>query len=78
MVSYLPFEFIAAVRFLREGLVQSFLIVFGVAVGVSVIVFMSALLDGVQAMTTFVNLLQAEPDIAKIPIMLDSSKPYLR
>src|SRR6202140_1481957 len=33
-----------------------------------------ALLEGVQAMTTFVNLLQAEPDIAKIPIMLDSSK----
>src|ERR1700758_2334249 len=33
-----------------------------------------ALLDGVLAMTTFVNLLQAEPDIAKIPIMLDSSK----
>jgi 5-methyltetrahydrofolate--homocysteine methyltransferase len=33
-----------------------------------------ALLDGVQAMTTFVNLLQAEPDIAKIPLMLDSSK----
>ena len=33
-----------------------------------------AMLDGVQAMTTYVNLLQAEPDIAKIPIMLDSSK----
>jgi 5-methyltetrahydrofolate--homocysteine methyltransferase len=33
-----------------------------------------ALLEGVQAMTTFVNLLQAEPDIARIPIMLDSSK----
>jgi 5-methyltetrahydrofolate--homocysteine methyltransferase len=33
-----------------------------------------ALLEGVQAMVTFVNLLQAEPDIAKIPIMLDSSK----
>ena len=33
-----------------------------------------ALLDGVQAMTTFLNLLQAEPDIAKIPIMIDSSK----
>src|SRR5436190_17278862 len=33
-----------------------------------------ALLEGVQAMHTFVNLLQAEPDIAKIPIMLDSSK----
>lgn len=33
-----------------------------------------ALLDGVQAMTTFLNLLQAEPDIAKIPVMIDSSK----
>ena len=33
-----------------------------------------ALLDGVLAMTTFMNLLQAEPDIAKIPIMIDSSK----
>ena len=33
-----------------------------------------ALLDGITAMTTFLNLLQAEPDIAKIPIMIDSSK----
>ena len=33
-----------------------------------------ALLDGEKAMTTFLNLLQAEPDIARIPIMLDSSK----
>ena len=33
-----------------------------------------ALLDGVAAMTTFINLVQSEPDIAKIPIMLDSSK----
>lgn len=33
-----------------------------------------ALLDGVRAMTTFVNLVQSEPDIARIPIMLDSSK----
>src|SRR4051812_34266441 len=33
-----------------------------------------ALLDGVKAMTTFLNLLQAEPDISKIPIMIDSSK----
>lgn len=33
-----------------------------------------ALLEGIQAMTTFLNLLQAEPDIAKIPIMIDSSK----
>lgn len=33
-----------------------------------------ALLDGVQAMTSFLNLVQSEPDIAKIPIMIDSSK----
>ncbi|GAB3426647.1 methionine synthase [Niabella aquatica] len=33
-----------------------------------------ALLDGVQAMTTFVNLLQSEPDICKVPLMIDSSK----
>src|SRR5438309_2100865 len=33
-----------------------------------------ALLDGKQAMTTFLNLLQSEPDIARIPVMIDSSK----
>jgi 5-methyltetrahydrofolate--homocysteine methyltransferase len=33
-----------------------------------------ALLEGVQAMTTYLNLLQSEPDIAKIPVMIDSSK----
>ena len=33
-----------------------------------------ALLDGEKAMQTYLNLLQSEPDIAKIPIMIDSSK----
>src|SRR5215213_8386240 len=33
-----------------------------------------ALLDGEKAMTTFLNLLQSEPDICKIPVMIDSSK----
>jgi len=33
-----------------------------------------ALLDGKLAMTTFINMLQSEPDIAKIPLMIDSSK----
>ena len=33
-----------------------------------------ALLEGVKAMTTFLNLLQSEPDIARIPVMIDSSK----
>ena len=32
------------------------------------------LLDGVACMTKFLNLLAAEPDIARIPIMVDSSK----
>ncbi|GGI55790.1 methionine synthase [Winogradskyella haliclonae] len=32
------------------------------------------MLDGVQAMTTFLNLIASEPDIAKVPIMIDSSK----
>ena len=32
------------------------------------------LLDSEEAMSKFLNLLQSEPDIAKLPIMLDSSK----
>ena len=32
------------------------------------------MLDGVEAMTTFLNLIASEPDIARIPIMIDSSK----
>ncbi len=32
------------------------------------------MLDSEQAMVTFLNLIAAEPDIAKVPIMIDSSK----
>ncbi|WP_159779900.1 methionine synthase [Flavobacterium sp. 9AF] len=32
------------------------------------------MLDGVMAMTKFLNLIAAEPDIARVPIMIDSSK----
>ncbi|MDN4165200.1 methionine synthase [Cytophagales bacterium LB-30] len=32
------------------------------------------LLDSEQAMTTFLNLIASEPDISKLPIMIDSSK----
>jgi len=32
------------------------------------------LLDSVEAMTTFLNLLATEPDVARIPIMVDSSR----
>ncbi len=44
-----PFEWILAVRFMREGLLQTLFIIAGVALGVSVIVFMSALLTGLQS-----------------------------
>ena len=33
-----------------------------------------AMLDGEQAMTRFLNLIAAEPDIARVPVMIDSSK----
>ena len=33
-----------------------------------------AMLDSVQAMVTFLNLIASEPDIARVPIMIDSSK----
>ncbi|HYF12086.1 MAG TPA: homocysteine S-methyltransferase family protein, partial [Actinomycetota bacterium] len=32
------------------------------------------LLDGIKAITTFLNLIATEPDIAKIPVMVDSSR----
>src|SRR3546814_8290088 len=32
------------------------------------------LLDSVHAMKTFLNLVAAEPDIARVPVMIDSSK----
>jgi lipoprotein-releasing system permease protein len=49
MNRWLPFEWIAAVRFLREGRLQTLFITGGIALGVSVIVFMSAMLAGLQA-----------------------------
>ena len=45
----LPFEWIMATRFMREGRMQTLLIVGGVALGVSVIVFISALISGLQS-----------------------------
>ena len=32
------------------------------------------MIDGEKAMTTFLNLIAAEPDIARVPVMIDSSK----
>jgi lipoprotein-releasing system permease protein len=49
MNRWLPFEWIAAVRFLREGRLQTTFIVGGISIGVGVIVFMSAMLAGLEA-----------------------------
>jgi len=49
MNRWLPFEWITAVRFLREGRLQTLFIVVGIAIGVAVIVFMSAMLAGLEA-----------------------------
>ena len=65
-------------RLIREGLYEEALSVARQQVesGAQVIDINmdDALLDGVSAMTTFLNLVQSEPDIARIPIMIDSSK----
>lgn len=44
----MPFELIVALRYLREGRGQTALILTGIAVGVGVIVFLSALISGLQ------------------------------
>ena len=49
MKRWLPFEWIAAVRFLLEGRLQTLFIIGGIAIGVGVIVFMSAMLSSLEA-----------------------------
>ncbi len=44
----MPFEWFLAIRFLKEGRAQTGLILGGVAVGVGVIIFLSALISGLQ------------------------------
>ena len=66
MKRWLPFEWIVALRFLREGRMQTLFIVAGIAIGVGVIVFMSALLAGLQA--NFIRrVLSAQAHIQLLP-----------
>jgi len=51
MTAWLGFENRVAMRFLREGRMQTVLIMVGVAAGVAVIVYISALISGLQANT---------------------------
>lgn len=61
-----PFEWIVALRFLREGRLQTLFIIAGVAIGVGVIVFMSALLSGLQG--NFIRrILSAQAHIQLLP-----------
>lgn len=66
MNQLLPFEWVLATRFLREGLLQTLFIISGVALGVSVIVFMSALLTGLQG-SIFKTLLNYQAQIVISP-----------
>ena len=47
----MPFEWVVVLRFLREGRLQTALIVGGAAAGVAVVMFITALVNGLQANT---------------------------
>ncbi len=66
MTKWLPFEWIAAIRFLVEGRMQSLFIVAGVAIGVGVIVFMSAILSGMTA-NMMKRILNSQAHIELVP-----------
>jgi lipoprotein-releasing system permease protein len=66
MNRWLPFEWITAIRFLKEGRMQTIFIMIAVATGVGVIVFMSGLLTSLQA--NFIKrVLTSQPQIQLIP-----------
>lgn len=66
MNSWIPFEWTAAVRFLKEGRMQTAFIIIGIAIGVAVIVFMSALLTSLQS--NFISsILTSQPHIQITP-----------
>ena len=66
MKRLMPFAWIAAFRFLREGWMQSVFILAGVAMGVAVIVFMSALMASSQA-NFLRRVLSAQAHIVMLP-----------
>jgi lipoprotein-releasing system permease protein len=66
MLSWLGFERRVALRFLREGRMQSLLIIVGVAAGVAVVAYISALVSGLQA-NTLEKTLGAQPHVTLSP-----------
>jgi lipoprotein-releasing system permease protein len=66
MNRWTPFEWITAIRFLKEGRMQTLFIIVGVAIGVSVIIFMASLMTGLQA--NFIKeILSSQPHIQILP-----------
>lgn len=66
MMRWLPFVLTGALRFLGEGRLQTGFIVGGITIGVAVIVFMSAMLAGLEA--NFIKrVLTSQPQIQILP-----------
>ena len=66
MLHWLGFERRVATRFLREGRMQTVLIIVGVAAGVAVVTYISALISGLQA-NTLDKTLGAQPHVSISP-----------
>jgi lipoprotein-releasing system permease protein len=66
MNRWAPFEWITALRFLKEGRMQTAFIITAVGIGVAVIVFMSAMLSSLQA-NFLKRVLTSQPHIQLIP-----------
>jgi lipoprotein-releasing system permease protein len=66
MNRFVPFEWITAIRFLREGRLQTLFILAGIAIGVGVIVFMSAMLAGLEQ-NFLRRVLTSQPQIQLLP-----------
>lgn len=70
-----PIEFYIALRFLREGRTQSILIFAGAAVGVAVVVFLTALIGGLQT-SLIDSTLGSQAHIVVEPLEEETKKVY--
>lgn len=66
MSPLLPFEWVVAIRFLREGRMQTLFILVGIAIGVGVIVFMTAMLAGLEQ-NFLKRVLTSQPHVQLLP-----------
>ncbi|MCC7541345.1 MAG: ABC transporter permease [Deltaproteobacteria bacterium] len=72
----MPFEWFVAIRYLRDSRAQTVLILAAVSIGVSVIVFLSALIGGLQA-SLLKRTLDTQPHVTLAPEEL-VARPLLR